>query len=46
MIYEFGIGSHWIFVEKVLPHVELLVGEGWNGDLEADYQVASVALLV
>lgn len=36
MIYEFGVGSHWIFVEKVLPHVELLIGEGRNGDLEAD----------
>lgn len=43
---NFCMESHWVLIEKVLPHVELLIGEGRNGDFEANDKVACVALLV
>lgn len=43
---NFQVGSHWVLVEEVLPHVQLLVREGWDGDFEFDDQVARVPLLV
>lgn len=39
-------GSYGVFVEKVFPHVELLVGEGGDDDSELDDKISCVALLI